>query len=248
MSQNKRRRATVTGAASGIGQAVVRRLVREGVAVTAVDMAADRLEAMKAPGIETLVANVADPADRARIVEASVGGDYLVNAAGIIRLKPLFDVTEQDWREIMAINAESVFFLTQKIGPTLNAGGSIVNLSSSSAKFTTTVEAAAYTASKTAILAITRTFAHALASRPVRVNAICPGFVDTPMQERLLDEVSKQRGTTANQLYDQRNKSVPLGRASTADECANAIWFLLSEESSYMTGQAINFTGGMITW
>jgi len=127
-------------------------------------------------------------------------------------------------------------------------GGAIVNLSSSSAKSTTTVEAAPYAASKTTILSITKTFALALASRPIRVNAICPGFIDTPMQERLLDEVAKRRGTTVVELSEQRHKTVPLGRSATPDECAGAIYFLLSDEAAYMTGQAINFTGGMITW
>ena len=90
-------------------------------------------------------------------------------------IKPIFDVTVEDWRRVQTVNAEATFFLCQKIGPRLAAGGAIVNLSSSSAKLATTVEVAAYAASKTTILSITRSFAYALASRPVRVNAILPG-------------------------------------------------------------------------
>ncbi len=130
----------------------------------------------------------------------------------------------------------------------MKPGGAIVNLSSSSAKLASTIEVASYAATKTTILSITRSFAYALASRPIRVNAICPGIVDTPMQERVLGEVSRMRGVTQQQLGEQRNKTVPLGRASSPDECAGVIRFLLSEEAAYMTGQAINFTGGMVTW
>ncbi len=238
----------VTGAASGIGKAVVERLARDGVEVIAVDIAEDGLRKLDAPHSRTMVANVAEPDDRARIAAAADGADYLVNAAGIIRFKPIFEFTLQDWRDIFAVNAESTFFLCQAIGPKLRPGGAIVNLSSSSAKLASTIEVAIYAASKTTILSITRSFAYALASRPIRVNAICPGIVDTPMQDRVLDEVAHLRGTTREALNETRNRSVPLGRPSSAEECAGAIRFLLSEESSYMTGQAVNFTGGLVMW
>jgi NAD(P)-dependent dehydrogenase (short-subunit alcohol dehydrogenase family) len=173
---------------------------------------------------------------------------HLVNAAGIIRLGSIFELSLADWRDVYAINAEAVFFLCQGIGPTMPEGGSIVNLSSSSAKLATTTEAAIYASSKTAVLSITRSFAYALAPRRVRVNAICPGIVDTPMQDKVLQEIAAERGTTVEELSAARNRTVPLGRAATADECAGAIWFLLSDEAAYMTGQAINFTGGLVVW
>jgi NAD(P)-dependent dehydrogenase (short-subunit alcohol dehydrogenase family) len=248
VSQAVRRRAVVTGAASGIGNAVARRLAGDGVDVLAVDLATDRLGEIARAGCTTMTADVGDQKDRLRIAEAAKGVDYLVNAAGIITIKPILEVTVEDWRRIFQINAESIFFLCQAIGPTMKPGGAIVNLSSSSAKLASTVEVAAYAATKTTILSITRSFALALASRPVRVNAICPGIVETPMQETVLDGVSQLRGLTAQQLGEARNKTVPLGRAASADECAGAIRFLLSDESAYMTGQAINFTGGMVTW
>ena len=144
--------------------------------------------------------------------------------------------------------AESIFFLCQAIGPRIRPGGAIVNLSSSSAKLASTIEAAVYAASKTAILSITRSFAYALASRPVRVNAICPGIIDTPMQDRVLDGVARIRGLRREALSQARNRAVPLGRAASADECAGAIWLLLSDDAAYMTGQAVNFTGGLVMW
>lgn len=246
--EGTKRRAVVTGAASGIGRAVARRLLAEGISVLAVDLNREGLQAMESAGAQTMVVDVGDPDQRASLIEASQGVDYLVNAAGILRVKPIFEVDVQDWRDIMQINAESTFFLCQGIGPQMQPGGAIVNLSSSSAKLATTTEVAIYAASKTTILSITRSFAYALASRPVRVNAICPGIIDTPMQDKVLEGAARVRGTTVEELSAARLKNVPLGRAASPDECAGLIWFLLSPESAYMTGQAINYTGGLVTW
>jgi NAD(P)-dependent dehydrogenase (short-subunit alcohol dehydrogenase family) len=240
------KRAVVTGAASGIGQAVALRLLREGVGVLAVDRDEARLETVRAAGAEKLVADLGGEEGCARVVDAGAGADYLVSAAGIIVLESILEVTREQWRDVFRINAESIFFLCQQLGPTMPAGGAIVNVSSISAKLAATQETAVYAASKTAVLSITRSFAYALAPRDVRVNAICPGIIDTPMQDRVLDEVARLRGTTSERLSAARTANVPLGRGSSPDECAGAIWFLLSEDAGYMTGQAINYDGGMV--
>jgi NAD(P)-dependent dehydrogenase (short-subunit alcohol dehydrogenase family) len=241
------RAGVVTGAASGIGRATAERLLREGVSVLGVDRDEAGLRPVAEAGGDILVADLALPDERERVADAAAGADYLVNAAGIIRLKPILEFTVEDWRDIFTINVESIFFLCQRIGPQLREGGAIVNLSSSSAKLAATTEACVYAASKTTILSITRSFAYALAPR-VRVNAICPGIVDTPMQDKVLDEVATVRGISREELAEARTRMVPLGRTSPAEECAGLIWFLLSEQSAYMTGQAINWTGGMVTW
>ncbi|MBN9023262.1 MAG: SDR family oxidoreductase [Rhizobiales bacterium] len=241
-------RGIVTGAARGIGRAAALRLRAEGVAVLAVDRDAAGLAELAAAGCETMVVDLADPAERDRIAERADDLDYLVNSAGMILIKPITEVTVEEWRRVQTVNAEAIFFLCQKIGPRMKPGGAIVNLSSSSAKLASTVEVATYAASKTTILSITRSFAYALASRPVRVNAICPGIVDTPMQDAVLETVGSLRGMSAGELSAARNKTVPLGRGASPEECAGLIWFLLSKEAGYMTGQAINYTGGMVTW
>jgi NAD(P)-dependent dehydrogenase (short-subunit alcohol dehydrogenase family) len=242
-------RGVVTGAGGGIGKAVVRRLLCEGARVLAVDAKAEGLaELGGAEDCETLVGDVTDEAVRAKIADWAHGARYLVNSAGVIVIKPIFDLTVVDWRRAQTVNAEATFFLCQKVGPRLAPGGAIVNLSSSSAKLATTIEVAAYAASKTTILSITRSFAYALAPRGVRVNAILPGIVETAMQEEVLAGVAPMRGLSAEEWSKARNAAVPLGRGSSPEECAGLIWFLLSQEAAYMTGQAINFTGGLVTW
>jgi NAD(P)-dependent dehydrogenase (short-subunit alcohol dehydrogenase family) len=211
-SPSDRRRGVVAGAGSGIGKAAALRLVSEGVDVLAVDINRDSLSELESAGCKTLAGDITDPQVRSRVADWAHGANYLVNSAGVIVIKSIFEVTVEEWRRMQTVNAEATFFLCQKIGPRLAPGGAIVNLSSSSAKLATTVEVAAYAASKTTILSITRSFAYALSSRPVRT------------------------------------KLVPLGRGSSPEECAGLIWFLLSDESAYMTGQAINFTGGLVTW
>jgi len=242
------RRAVVTGAASGIGRAAAERLMREGVAVVAVDRDGAGLEPLSDAGATALVADLADERDRELIVAAGDGVDYLVNSAGVIRIKPILECTVEDWRAIFTVNAEAVFFLCQGIGARMPDGGAIVNLSSTSAKLTSTHEVAIYAASKTTVTSITRSFAYAFAPRRIRVNAICPGIVDTPMQDDVLAQVAPLRGLTPEELSEARTAAVPLARDSTPDECAGLVWFLLSDEASYMTGQSINFSGGLVTW
>lgn len=236
----------VTGAASGIGKATAQRLQRQGYDVLAVDRDAHGLEQLEESGMRVLTADLSNDADRARVIEAGRGVDALVNSAGIIRLKPILELTVQDLREIYSVNVEAVWELTSLIGRTMPGGAAIVNLSSSSAKLASTTEAAAYASSKAAVLSITRSFAYAFGKINVRVNAICPGIIDTPMQDNVLVKSAEARGITVEQLSAERTHSVPLERAASADECAGAIYFLLSEDSAYMTGQAINFTGGLV--
>jgi NAD(P)-dependent dehydrogenase (short-subunit alcohol dehydrogenase family) len=242
------KRAVVTGAARGIGQATALRLLAEGIEVVGVDLDEAGLATVDAGGATPLAADLSTEEGVATVAAAEAGFDFLVNCQGIIRLRPLFETSRQDWHDLFAVNAESFFFLCQQIGPTLRPGGAIVNLSSVSAKLTSTAETAVYATTKTAILAITRAFAYALAAQDVRVNAVCPGITDTPMQDAVLEEVAALRGTSAAELSDARNATVPMKRAATPAEIAGSIWFLLSPDSSYITGEAMNVSGGLAMW
>lgn len=238
--------AVVTGAASGIGLAAARRLRDHGLKVVAVDLPGKRLDSLGAEGLYPLAADVSLSEQRARVIEAGAGAKVLVNSAGIISLKPILDFTVRDIREIFAVNVEAVWDLTSGIGRTMTSGAAVVNLSSSSAKLANTTEAAVYASSKAAVLSLTRSFAYAFAPQDVRVNALCPGFVDTPMQDEVLAKAAATRGLSVEELSKTRTANVPLGRACTPEECANVIWFLASDQSSYMTGQSVNLTGGLV--
>ena len=240
------RTALVTGAASGIGYASAVRLQREGYDVLAVDRDLTGLAPLEAAGMRVLAADLSDEEARTSVIEAGRGVTALVNSAGIIRLKPILELTVRDLHEIYAVNVDAVWDLTSQIGRTMPSGGAIVNLSSSSAKLASTTEAAAYASSKAAVLSITRSFAYEFGKSNVRVNAVCPGIVDTPMQDQVLAKAAAARGITVEQLSAERTRSVPLGRASTAEECAGLVHFLVSDDSAYMTGQAVNFTGGLV--
>lgn len=246
MTSDTHAQAVVTGAGSGIGLATGRRLIREGFSVTAVDRDDAGLDRAAAEGMKPLKADLSSVEDRGLVVRAAEGGSCLVNAAGIIILKPILDVTLADLEAVYRVNVHAVWDLTSRIGSAMAAGSAIVNLSSSSAKLASTTEAAAYASTKAAVLSLTRSFAYAFASHDVRVNAVCPGIIDTPMQDAVLAKVAAARGISITELVAARNATVPLGRAASADECASTIWFLLSPESSYMTGQAINVTGGLV--
>jgi NAD(P)-dependent dehydrogenase (short-subunit alcohol dehydrogenase family) len=242
------RRAIVTGAASGIGKAVALHLLREGALVTAVDVNEDGLGEAREAGADVLATDLSDEAGRSAVIDSAAAEpvSFLVNAAGILGLKPIWDVTQADFRRIFAVNLESTWFLCRDVGRQMADGGAIVNFSSPSARWAYTLETAPYSATKTAIQATTRTFAVALAPRRIRVNAISPGITDTPMQETVLQHVSALRGQTYEELAEERLKLVPLKRSAPAEEMAGVVVWMLSDTAAYLTGQTIYVDGGYI--
>jgi NAD(P)-dependent dehydrogenase (short-subunit alcohol dehydrogenase family) len=243
------RSAVVTGAASGIGKAVVELLLEQHIRVVAADVNESALtELAGRPGVETIAVDLADGSHREELVGVAGEIDYLVNCAGVIRLGPLAGFELDDWRRIFAVNAEAVFFLSQGLMTRMRDGGAIVNVSSAAAKLGHATESAAYAASKAAVLSLTRSFAHELAPRGIRVNAVCPGMVDTPMQDEVLEGKLRVFGGEPAELAQRRLEAIPLRRVGGPAEIAAVICFLLSDAASYMTGQSVNVSGGMVTW
>lgn len=239
-------RGAVTGAASGIGLASAMLLLELGAEVVAFDLAeSEGSRELESKGATLVLGDVSDPVDRRRLAGVVGVCDFLVNAAGIMRVAPILELQQADWDALMSVNAASVFFLSQLIGPGLRDGGVIVNVSSVAARRAANLETAAYAATKSAVLSITRSFAHAFADRGIRVNAVVPGLIDTPMQGRLVEETARIRGRRLEELGRDRTESVPLARLGTAEEVAEAIVWLISPQSSYLTGQAVAVDGGM---
>ncbi len=251
------RTAVVTGAGSGIGRATALLLAGRGHHVFATDLRPEGLAGPEAAGCRTLATDLATDDGRERLFAATdawlaeTGADrldWLVNAAGMIVLRPIAEVTSADLRQAFAANVESAFLLTQQLGARMRDGGSVVSFSSPSAKFVATTEGAAYALTKAAVSQVTRSFAMAYAPRGIRVNALSPGITDTPMQERVLREVSAQRGVSYEELAAARLRTVPMGRTAPPEEIATVVAWLLSDDAAYLTGQVINVDGGMVMW
>lgn len=237
-------RVVVTGAGSGIGRATAGLLLERGAAVVATDLRPKGLERLAAAGAETVTADVSTAEGRAAIAAAAGDLTGLVNAAGLMISEPLADAGEASWDAIFGVNARGLFLLCQALLPRLPEGGSVVNLSSVAAKYSQTPEAAIYAASKAAVQCISRTFASVYGPHGVRVNSVCPGIIDTPMQDLVMERAAAARGTSAAELREARRGIVPLRREGSAEECARTIVALLTDEMSYVTGQTINVCGG----
>jgi NAD(P)-dependent dehydrogenase (short-subunit alcohol dehydrogenase family) len=249
--------AIVTGAGRGIGRATALELGRMGadVVIAEVDAASATRTAdeVKALGRRVLVVptDVTSKTDLATLVERTRREfghiDILVNNAGIYRAASTLDVTEAHWDAIFTINAKAVFFASQAVLPTMIARrrGNIVNLASLAGKIGSRANLA-YNASKAAVISMTKSLALAHAAEGIRVNCVCPGFVETDMWTQLAHEQGGLLGLTPDEFTRQRLATVPLGRMERPEDVANVIGFLVSSKAEYMTGQAINVTGGVI--
>ena len=238
----------VTGAGSGIGLATTQLLVERGARVVGVARSAEGQRRIASAGGEPVEADVTARVDRERLLAAAGSLDGLVVAHGQTTGQPLDAVTDADWDRLLDANLRSVFFLAQAVGPRLPDDGAMVFVASTAAKTGTIPEVTVYAAAKAGVLSLTRSFATAHAARGMRVNAITPGIIDTPMQRRFLEMNGPLVGRTPNELHADRLAATPMHRAGTPTECAEVILFLLSARAAYLTGQAINVSGGFVTW
>ena len=234
------RRALVAGGISGIGLATVRRLLAEGADVVAVDRRAPEGE-LPCPNLAADVTSAAAVAEAFNTAAALLGGpaDVLVNAAGIYRIRPLLDLTPDEWDEVLAVNLRGAFLTGQAFARGLvgtGRPGAIVNIGSTAALIADASEPAAhYNASKAGVVALTRQMAAEWAPHGIRANVVCPGVIDTPML-RLMDDPA------AGQAYLEAG--VPLRRLGSAAEVAAVIVFLASADASYLTAAVIPVDGG----
>jgi len=246
--------AVVTGAASGIGLATAKRLGSEGARVVIADVNQEKAhaaaEAVKAAGAPDAWASACD-VSQAPQVEATVKGavqrfgqlDVVVNNAGLMVFKPLEKHTEEDWLRILRVDLLGAFFFTQQAFMTMKPGGAIVNVSSIHAE-ETTPQVASYAAAKAALLSLTRSASIEGKPKGIRVNAILPGAVDTPMLRAGLGRGHVGQGDVQERLDNLARKTVS-GKVGKPEEIASAIYFLADDaQSSFMTGQALVVDGG----
>ena len=173
--------------------------------------------------------------------------DILVNNAGIYRAAAPLDVTEEHWDAVMNVNARAVFFACQAVLPTMIAQkrGSIVSVASMAGKVGNRNNLP-YNASKAAVISITKSLALAHARDGIRVNCVCPGFVETDMWTVVAREQGALMGLAPEEFTRQRAAQVPLGRMERPEDVATVIGFLASSKSGYMTGQALSVDGGLV--
>ncbi|API59384.1 hypothetical protein BSL82_08735 [Tardibacter chloracetimidivorans] len=246
-----RRNALVTGAASGIGRAVAEAFAKEGARVWLADVNEEGVAALaeiigSAASVLPLDVSDAPSVERAMSnVGADNGGiDLLVNAAGVYSLQPWLEIEPESWDRVFAVNARGVMQTTQAAGHAMIAhgrGGVIINIASAAGR-RGDPNSVAYSASKAAAISISQSAAIAFAPYNIRVNAIAPGPVATPMWS----DVVRLRADRGDQSAEHMAARVPLGRVSTPDEQAQVAVFLASAESSYVTGQTLNVDGGLI--
>jgi NAD(P)-dependent dehydrogenase (short-subunit alcohol dehydrogenase family) len=249
--------AIVTGAGRGIGRATALELAKMGadIVVAELDRAgADRTASeVKGLGRRVLIvptdvtsrADLQAMADRARGEFGRI--DVLVNNAGIYRAALPLDVTEEHWDAVLDVNAKAVFFASQAVLPAMIAQkrGNIISLASLAGKIGSRNNLP-YNASKAAVVSMTKSLALAHAADGIRVNCVCPGFVETDMWAAVARDQGKLMGITADEFTRQRASTVPLGRMERPEDVANVIGFLVSSKSGYMTGQALSVDGGLV--
>jgi len=231
--------AIVTGGARGQGASHAERLAREGAAVVSVDVLDEAGEATAArlrdDGLDVTYRHldVADPDGWRAIVDGCARLDVLVNNAGIIHVAPLAEERLEDWNRLLAVNATGTLLGMQAAIPAMRTagGGSIVNVASIFG-VTGSEGYVAYTASKAAIIAMTKTAALELAADGIRVNAICPGGVSTPMNEQ-----EPEGGVVP---------LTPLGRRAHVSEISGAVAYLASDDASFVTGTELVIDGGYL--
>jgi len=241
----KDRVAVVTGASRGIGRSISLALAAKGATIVAVDMdqaATDAIVAeLQAAGTKALavVGNVTVPADVERMIDAATEAfgrvDILVNNAGITRDGLLMRMKDDDWDAVLNVNLKGAFLCTRAAFKVMSKQryGRIINIASVVGQMGNAGQAN-YCASKAGLIGLTKSNARELAKRSITVNAVAPGFIATAMTDALSEKVR-----------DELTAQIPLERLGSAEDIANAVVFLASEESAYITGHVLSVNGGM---
>ena len=237
--------ALVTGAAQGIGRAIGLLLARNGADIVVSDINLEKAEETakeirgigpKAMAVKVDVSNLSDVERMVEdILEKLAKIDILVNNAGITRDKLILRMTEEDWDAVLSVNLKGTFNCTKAVIRHMakQRSGKIVNIASVVGEMGNAGQAN-YSASKAGVIGLTKTIAREYAQRGINVNAIAPGYIETPMTEALPEKAK-----------EELKRLIPMERLGKPEDVAEGALFLVSEESSYITGQVLNVNGGI---
>jgi 3-oxoacyl-[acyl-carrier protein] reductase len=237
--------ALVTGAAQGIGKAVAMLLARNGANMVVSDINLEKVEETakeieligpKTIAIKVDVSNLKEVEQMVETILEKFGKiDILVNNAGITRDKLILRMTEEDWDAVLNVNLKGTFHCTKAVVRHMakQRSGKIVNIASVVGEMGNASQAN-YSASKAGVIGLTKTIAREFAQRGINVNAIAPGYIETPMTEVLPEKVK-----------EELKRLIPMERLGKPEDVAEAVLFLVSEESNYVTGQVLNVNGGI---
>jgi NAD(P)-dependent dehydrogenase (short-subunit alcohol dehydrogenase family) len=245
----------VTGGAAGMGRAIAEAFLGEGAEVVIADINGDRVaktaEELSSAGtvtsVECDVTNAVQVEEMVRVGDERLGGiDVLVNNAGVITMDKTVDVSEKDWDFVMDVNAKGVFLSVKSVLPGMleRGRGNIVNIASQAGKRGYKLFAH-YCASKAAVIVFSKGVALEVAPT-IRVNCVCPGIVNTEMMDREYVWEEEMTGESQDSIRERWMAGIPMGRFQEPEHIARVAMFLASDDSSEMTGQAINVTGGMV--
>lgn len=240
----------VTGSSRGIGKAIADIFLEAGANVVCGDLLTKEEKKISENHIELPLdvneeASVIYWINRSKEIFGHI--DILVNTAGISTMDYVTESKTEDFERVLAVNTKGTYLTSKHFGKILQeqgTGGRIIQIASQAAKNGYTAMGA-YVTSKHAVLGLTKTMAKELAPDNILVNAVCPGIVETDMKHRERILGGEIRGMTAEKIYEEDCSQVPLGRTGQPRDVANVVLFLASDLASYMTGQAINVTGGM---
>ena len=246
----------VTGAGAGIGRGIAQRFGREGARVVVNDLRAEAAQtvveeivsaggqAMPAVGNMTEEAEVNQLFDK--VIETYGRVNILVNNVGLFEYGELVGSSLKDWDRDFDLNVKSAFLCSNRAAQEMKkqGAGRIINISSGAGKIGGTWSRG-YASAKWAVLGLTKSLAAELAP-DIRVNAVCPGIIDTRMDEAFVKKMSAEQGTTSEEFKKNRAASIPLKRVGTPEDVANAVAFLASDQANYTIGEAFNVSGGLV--
>jgi ketoreductase len=258
MTDNEQRVALITGGTSGIGLAVAETLVSQGLKVFICsrnpDAVLETAEKLRSSGYQAdgVAADVRHPQDVRHLVNTAVERyghvDVLVNNAGRSGGGVTAEIGDELWYDVIDTNLNSVFLVTREVlrsGKLLERGwGRIINIASTGGK-QGVVLGAPYSASKHGVIGFTKALGLELAKTGVTVNAVCPGYVETPLAQRVRQGYAAHYNTTEEAILERFEAKIPLGRYSTAEEVAGLVGYLITDVAAPVTAQAINVCGGL---